>query len=132
MVIRRRQKCNKMVKEKKKTKTLYVALNLNQGMFSNILKKIGTRKEFDLSDMGVLRKLLSNERAKILYTLKEKQPKSIYELAKMLERNFRAVRNDVALLDRFGFIELIAEKKGKREMLRPVLAINSLNIIVNI
>jgi len=121
-----------MVKEKKKTKTLYVALNLNQGMFSNILKKIGTRKEFDLSDMGVLRKLLSNERAKILYTLKEKQPKSIYELAKMLERNFRAVRNDVALLDRFGFIELIAEKKGKREMLRPVLAINSLNIIVNI
>jgi len=101
-------------------------------MFSNIFNRIGRKQDYDLSDMGVLRKLLSNEKAKILYTLKIKRPKSIYELAKMLGRNFRAVRNDVDLLDKFGFVDLIAEKSGKREMLRPVLTLNSLNIIINI
>jgi len=116
--------------EKKKTKVRYVDINVQSGNF--VLKFIGEKKSHDFSDIKLLRNLLSNEKARILYTLKSKSPNSIYSLAKLLGRDFKSVRDDIKVLERFGFIEFHAEKTGKRESLKPVLIINRLQIIIDI
>ena len=115
---------------KNKTKIRYVDVNVNKSNF--VSKLTGGKKSHDFSDVKLLRNLLSNEKARILYTLKSKNPKSIYALAKMLGRDFKSVRDDIKVLERFGFIEFYAEKTGKRESLKPVLSINKLQIIIDI
>ncbi len=115
---------------KKRTKIRYVDVNVNKGNF--VSKLIGGDKSHDFSDVKLLRSLLSNEKSRILYALKSKSPKSIYELAKILKRDFKSVREDVKVLERFGFIEFHLEKTGKRESLKPVLLIDKLEIVINI
>ena len=116
---------------KKRSKTRYFEVNVRQG---NVVTKMLSQpgKDLDFSDMKALRNLLTNEKARILYTLKYKKPKSIYELAKLLERDFKSVRTDIHTLERFGFIEFVEEKTGKRVSLRPVLVIDSLQIVLSI
>jgi predicted transcriptional regulator len=116
--------------QKKRTKVRYVDINVNKENF--VSKLIGEKKSHDFSDVKLLRKLLSNEKSRILYALKTKNPPSIYALAKLLSRDFKSVRNDIKLLERFGFIEFHLEKTGKREALKPVLIINKLQIIIDI
>ena len=116
--------------EKKRTKVRYVEINVNQ---ENLVSKIiGEKKDHDFSDIKFLRSILSNEKARILHVLKHKQPNSIYALSKILKRDFKSVREDLKVLERFGFIEFYLEKSGKRESLKPVLTIDKLQIEVNI
>jgi predicted transcriptional regulator len=114
----------------KKTKIRYVDVNVNQGNF--VSKLIGGKKAHDFSDIKLLRNLLSNEKARILYALKSEKPNSIYKLAKLLGRDFKSVREDIKVLERFGFIEFHSTKTGKREALKPVLSIEKLQIVINI
>jgi len=116
--------------EKKRTKTRYFEVNVNEGGF--VSKLVGGKKSHDFSDITLLRKLLSNEKSRILYALKFKKPKSIYRLAKLLGRDFKSVHEDLKLLERFGFIEFHAEKIGKRESLAPVLTVDEINLVVNV
>lgn len=115
---------------KKKTKIRYVDVNVQSGNF--VSKLIGEKKPHDFSDIKLLRTLLSNEKARILHTLKSKNPKSIYSLSKILGRDFKSVREDIKILERFGFIEFHAEKTGRRESLKPVLVIDRLQIMIDI
>ncbi|MFA4960606.1 MAG: hypothetical protein WC548_02980 [Candidatus Pacearchaeota archaeon] len=114
----------------RKTKIRYVEVNANKENF--VSKFIGKSTDHDFSDVKMLRSLLSNEKSRILYILKKENPCSIYALAKILGRDFKSVREDVLSLERFGFLEFISEKRGKRESLRPVLSVDSLQIIINI
>lgn len=114
----------------KRVKTRYVDINLKQGSF--VSKFLNRKQEHDFSDIELLRKILSNEKARILYALKKQKIKSIYHLAKILNRDFKSVYTDLKLLERFGFIEFHSSKKGKRESLVPVLTTDSIEIIVNI
>jgi len=117
----------------KRTSTLFVDLNVEEeGIFSKFLNRSTKDSEYNPKDIELLRKLFSNEKMRILYTLKKKKPKSIYQLATLLKRNFKSVYQDLKLLERFGFIEFYSEKKGKRESLRPVLKIDSLNLVLSI
>ena len=116
--------------KKKRTKIRYVDVNVNsEGFVSNL---VGGKKPHDFSDVKLLRNLLSNEKSRILHVLKSENPKSIYGLAKILGRDFKSVRDDVNVLERFGFIEFHSEKNGKRESLKPVLVVDKIEIVVNI
>jgi len=111
-----------------KTKT--ITLSEKGGTFSTIFHKIkGSKKN---SGIASLRQLLSNERARLLHVCKTKNPQSIYELAKVLGRDFKAVRQDIKLLEQFGLIELISSIKQGRERLRPVVDAEKLIITVNL
>jgi len=116
--------------KKERTKTRYVDLNVQEGGF--VSKFIASRSKPNFSDVAILRKLLSNEKCRILYTLKHKKPKSIYEIAKLLGRDFKSVYEDLKMLERFGLIEFHLSKVGKRESLAPVLVVDNLKIIVRI
>ena len=114
----------------KRTKIRYVDVNVNKESF--VSSFIGGPKEHDFSDVKLLRSLLSNEKARILYQIKHKAPKSIYELAKLLKRDLKSVREDIHLLERFGFIEFHEESVGKRTSIKPVLLTDRLEIYIDI
>ncbi|MDO8509276.1 MAG: HTH domain-containing protein [Nanoarchaeota archaeon] len=116
-----------------KSKTREITIVENEGSFSTFFKKFyNEKKEFDFEGISALRKLLSNEKAKLLNIIKTKKPNSIYELAKILNRDLKAVKRDIKLLERFGFIDLIAEKSGERERLKPVIVVDSIYISVKL
>ncbi len=103
------------------------------GAFTTFFKKFtGEHRDYNFEDIHSLRQLLTNEKARILHTIKSKKPASIYELAKLLKRDFKSVNEDIRLLEKFGFIDLIAEKTGKRERLKPILIADAVRINVNL
>jgi predicted transcriptional regulator len=113
-----------------KTKTREITIRESKGTFS-IFKTPGVSKEnYDFSGILALRQLLSNEKARILDTIKTQKPISIYDLAKKLGRGFKSVNDDVKLLERFGFIELVEESTKKRIRHRPTIVAE--NIIINV
>lgn len=113
-----------------KTKTREILLKESQGAFS-ILKRLGFQKEdYDFSGISALRQLLSNEKARILDTIKNQKPGSIYKLAKILGRDFKSVSEDIKLLERFGFIELVEERTKNRIRHKPEIVVD--NITINI
>jgi predicted transcriptional regulator len=112
-----------------KSKSFNVDIVDKAGTFNAFFKRItGDEEDYDFDGLAALRKLLSNEKARILYTIKHKNPNSIYKLSKLLKRDFKSVAEDIKLLGRFGIIEMIAEKTGKRERLKPVLVVSSIDI----
>ena len=116
-----------------KTKTREITIVDDAGVFATFFKKFTHgESEYDFDSLSALRKLLSNEKARVLYTIKTKKPSSLYNLAKILGRDFKSVMNDIKLLERFGFIQMIAEKTGKRERLKPVLTVDSITINIKI
>ncbi len=115
---------------KKETKTRYFELNANE--FGFIPKFFGAKKDFDFSDLETLRKLLSNEKSRILYLLKNEKINSIYDLAKKIKRDFKSVYEDLKFLEKLGFIEFHLEKTGNKERLIPVLLTDKIELIVTI
>lgn len=116
-----------------KSKTREITIVDESGAFSSFFKKLtGDSKDYDFEGLSALRKLLSNEKARLLHVIKTKKPNSIYSLAKILDRDFKSVNEDIKLLQRFGMIEMISEHTGKRERLKPLLVIDTLTINIKI
>ena len=115
-----------------KIKTREITITESKGTFA-IFKKSGTSKEdYDFSGLLALRQLLSNEKARILNVIKTQNPKSIYDLSKKLGRGVKSVNDDIKLLERFGLIDTLSEKTGKRERLKPILTTDELTIKLQI
>lgn len=114
------------------SKTREVTIIESKGAFSIFKKSKISKKDYDFSGLLALRQLLSNEKARILHIIKNKKPASIYELAKILGRGFKTVNDDIKLLERFGFIDLIEEKTKKRIRHRPEIVVDSVTINVKI
>jgi predicted transcriptional regulator len=112
--------------------TREITIKESKGTFS-IFKKPSTNKEnYDFSGISALKQVLSNEKARILDVIKNESPKSLYELAKKLGRNFKSVHDDVKLLERFGFIEIVEEKTKNRIHHRPKLVADSITIHIKL
>lgn len=116
-----------------KTKTKQITIVDEKGTFGVFLKMFqGSKKDYDFNGLALLRSLLSNEKARILHIVKTKNPQSVYSLAKLLQRDFKSVSEDVKLLEKFGFIDLIAEKTGKRNRFKPIVILDSLTLEIKI
>jgi|TARA_Y100000310_G_scaffold172015_1_gene172145 predicted transcriptional regulator len=111
-----------------KTKTREITIVESKGAFSLFNTPKTSKKDYDFSGVLALRQLLSNEKARILNVIKTKKPKSIYDLAKKLDRNFKAVNDDLKLLERFGFIELVEEKTKNRIRHKPLIVVDTVTI----
>jgi len=109
-----------------------ITLDATKGAFSSIISRFRGQKSDKSSDSSMLRSILSTEKIRMLHILKQKQPNSLYELAKILGRDFKSVRQDIILLERFGLVEMIPIHKGKREKLKPLLVVDTLEITLNL
>lgn len=111
-----------------KTKTREITIINSKGALSIFKKPEVSKGDYDFEGISALRQLLSNEKARILHTIKTQEPGSIYELAKKLGRSFKSVSDDIHLLERFGFIELVEEKTKKRIRHKPEIVVDKITI----
>ena len=116
----------------KNIKTRTIVIQEKNGTFSSIFNRFLSSPKHEESEISTLRTLLTNEKARILHIIKTKQPNSLYELAKILGRDFKSVRQDLMVLEKFGFVEMIPIHKGKREKLKPLLVLDVLEIKIEL
>ena len=116
----------------KRTLSKTITLQAEPGAFTALFSRFSSSKEDKNPDLSLLRSMLSHEKARLLHVLKTKQPNSLYELAKILGRDFKSVRQDIRVLEEFGFVEMIPVHKGKRQKLKPILVINQLKINIEV
>jgi|WetSurMetagenome_2_1015567.scaffolds.fasta_scaffold286154_2 predicted transcriptional regulator len=116
---------------KNKTKTINISITPTK--FTSLFNRLrGEKSDYEFDEILNLKKLLSQERTKLLYTIKYEKPRSLYQLAKILKRDFKSVREDAILFEKFGFIDFEKTSNGNRKSLKPVLVINSLHIIFEV
>jgi len=113
---------------KKTIKTRTIIVQDKEGSYNSIFNRFRSEPKREEGSVSVLRSILAPEKARMLHALKTKQPNSIYELAKILGRDFKSVRQDIATLESFGLVEMIPIYKGKREKLKPLLVLDVLEI----
>jgi len=112
-----------------KLKTKTINLYITPGSFYFLFRR--AQEGYDFNELSELRQLLSNEKAKLLNIIKSKSPESMYHLAKLSGRDFKSVKKDLAVLKRFGLIDFEHKEKGKRKMLKPVIAIDKLQVNID-
>jgi predicted transcriptional regulator len=111
-----------------------VTIRESRGKFNifSSSNKETSKDNYNFDGLNSLRKLLSKEKARILDAIKYKKPGSIYELAKLLKRPFKATFDDVKLLERFGFIQMTKEKVNSRVRHKPIIISDHMIIHIKI
>ena len=83
-------------------------------------EKPGKHEGISFESFEAMRKVLTEERLRILKTIKKNHPGSIYELAKILHRDIKNTFNDVQFLAQAGLIELKKTKDGREKTIPMV------------
>jgi|TARA_B100001971_G_C18019600_1_gene446671 predicted transcriptional regulator len=70
--------------------------------------------------LNQLRKFLTPKRLELLRVVRHKKPKSMYELAKLVDRTPENVNTDVKFLENLGFIEVTKVKDIRKKSVPEV------------
>ena len=68
-------------------------------------RRVERREGVFFTSVEVARNLLTPERIRLLTLIHERKPESIYQLAKMSNRDPKNVHEDIKLLERYGILE---------------------------
>ena len=115
----------------KKAKVIIRNINEIKSDWKKALKgqKKGIQKsdEIIFTSLETAARVLSKARIEILQSIVKDKPRSIYELAKTLEKDFKNVHTDVKFLCDIGFIEL-QESADSRSGLRPIARFSGIEL----
>jgi len=112
--------------------TREITITESKGAFSLFKKPSKEKEAYDFSGLSALRQLLNNEKARLLNVIKTEKPSSLYDLAKKLDRSFKSVHDDVKLLERFGFLQIIEEKVKNRTRHKPQIVTDTITIHIKL
>ena len=84
------------------------------------------KKATYVADPETARAIFTESRLRLIQTLKERSPGSIYELAKLLDRDFKNVYEDVIFLSELGIIGIKENKEGRKQKKPTLLCDNIL------
>ncbi len=117
-----KKKSKKTKRSKKKTKKITIKLQRKRlDVLFGKFKIKGASAKFRFEGLAKVRKLLADEKLRILQTIKQKQPDSLYQLAKLLDRDLKSVRSDIEILKNTGFIKLVkSAQKTKDQKQRSI------------
>jgi predicted transcriptional regulator len=77
------------------------------------------RDEVGFTSIEAARNFLTRERLSLMRTIRTRHPGSLYELAKMVKRDFKNVQEDIGILERHGLVRISKEPRGKRKVKVP-------------
>jgi len=91
--------------------------------FASVLKKPSKAKYkgytvLSFPTFEALGKVITGARLQLLFAIHNNRPKSIQELARVVDRDFKNVYNDVKLLAEYGLI--ILKENGARKAALPI------------
>ncbi|MBE7415011.1 MAG: winged helix DNA-binding protein [Deltaproteobacteria bacterium] len=73
------------------------------------------------------RKALTPKRIELLHIIRERHPESIQELARLADRDMRAVVTDISILERYGLVDMKRKKDG-RKLSTPIVDYDTIDI----
>jgi predicted transcriptional regulator len=79
----------------------------------------GSREEVGFTSIEAARNFLTRERLALLRAIRIRRPSSLYELAKMVDRDFKNVQEDIRILQHHGLVRIAKEPRGKRKVKVP-------------
>jgi len=112
--------------------------SLRQGLreFAQAIKNVQrgeipktAKEEVNFVSLEAMRKVLTPKRLELLHKIREQRPQSVYELAKVSNRDLKNVQQDIALLSRIGLVSL-SKKKAARERVMPVVDYDNLRLLI--
>jgi predicted transcriptional regulator len=71
------------------------------------------------TSLEAARNFLTRERLGLLHTIRSRHPGSIYELAKMTDRDLKNVQEDVRILEQHGLVRITKQPRGRRKVKVP-------------
>jgi predicted transcriptional regulator len=74
-----------------------------------------SRSEVGFTSIEAVRNFLTRERLALMRTIRTRHPGSLYQLAKMVNRDFKNVQQDIGILERHGLVRISKEPRGKRK-----------------
>jgi len=86
-----------------------------KGVWEKVEKgeKVKKHEGLYFENLEAMRKVLTENRLKILKTVRKEHPSSIYELAKFLKRDVKNTFDDIQFLADIGLVELKKTKEGR-------------------
>lgn len=90
-------------------------------------RKLIRKEAIVFHSIDQFRKIMTNKRIELLKTIRHKKPKSVYELAKLVNRSVDNVNNDVRLLEQMGFLETEKTKDGRSKVI-PLVDFDKIEI----
>lgn len=107
-----------------KVKNIKIAIKSDEKLFGEIKdvwgklekgEKVKKHEGIYFKSLEAMRKVLTEERLRVLKTIKTKHPSSVYELAKILKRDIKNVSNDLDYLQNIGLVELKKTTEGRKK-----------------
>lgn len=83
-------------------------------------KRVKKEEGIYFDSIDTMRSILTNNRLLILKTIREQNPNSIYELAKLLRRDLKNVNQDLKLLYDIGLVTLEKLEEDKKRVIPHV------------
>lgn len=93
--------------------------------------QIEKRNELSFGSMETLRSILTGKRIELLKIIKHRNPNSIYELARVANRDLKSVNTDVKILSDLGLVYL-EEVHDERRKIKPTVEFDKLNVEIAI
>ncbi|PIV20626.1 MAG: ArsR family transcriptional regulator [Deltaproteobacteria bacterium CG03_land_8_20_14_0_80_45_14] len=112
-----------------RVRDIRISIKTKEGLFNEVEEvwgklekgeKVKRHEGISFENIEAMRKILSEERLRILKAIKKEHPTSIYELAKFLKRDIKNTFDDVQFLARIGLIELEKTKEGREKTVPKV------------
>lgn len=100
-------------------------------VFKTRIPKVQPKNMVYFDNINSFRSFMTFQKIEILSIIANIKPKSIYELAQILERGLAPVQKDCQILERTGFIKFQKEKGG-RGSIKPMLKFNYDRIIIEL
>jgi predicted transcriptional regulator len=100
-------------------------------VFKNRSPKMQPKNIIYFDNINSFRNFMTFQKIEILSVIANLKPKSIYELAQILERSLAPVQKDCQILERTGFIKFQKEMSGRRS-LRPFLKFKYDRILIKL
>ena len=90
-------------------------------------EKVKKHEELSFQNIETLRKFLTEKRIELLRVIKAKQPRSIYELAQLVQRDLKSVNTDIQILKQLGLVSLEKVIEERKKM-KPIVEFDTLNV----
>ncbi|MGH7813994.1 MAG: hypothetical protein ACREQI_08335 [Candidatus Binataceae bacterium] len=82
-------------------------------------RHVDPREDVGFTSLEAARNFLTRERLALLRAIKTSRPRSIYELAGIVDRDLKNVQEDVRILERHGLVKIAKRPRGKRIVKAP-------------
>ena len=94
-------------------------------------EKVKREKGLYFESIEGFRKALTTKRLELLHVIKEKNPQSLQELARLANRDIKNVVSDIEILEGLDLVDVKRKKEGRKES-RPEVEYDVIELLMSV